>query len=58
MFLAGMKTYLVALIVAAIAIVEGVFGFDIPGASVQSDWFMTLMAAFGLAALRNAVPVK
>jgi hypothetical protein len=54
----GFKTYLVAIVLAAIAIVEGVFGFDIPGAQVQSDWFMVLMSAFGLAAVRNAIPAK
>jgi hypothetical protein len=56
--LQGYRTYLVAAMVAAIAIVEGVFGVDIPGANVQSDWFTYLLAAMGLGALRSAVPAK
>jgi hypothetical protein len=56
--LQGYKTYIVAAMVAAIAIVEGVFGIDIPGADVQADWFTYLLAALGLGALRSAVSAK
>ncbi|MDP9137455.1 MAG: hypothetical protein M3N38_04675 [Pseudomonadota bacterium] len=56
--LQGYKTYIVAAMVAAIALIEGLGGIDIPGASVQGDWFTYLLAALGLGALRSAVPAK
>ena len=56
--LQGYKTYIVAIMMAAIALIEGLGGIDIPGANVQADWFTYLLAALGLGALRNAVPTK
>lgn len=56
--LQGYKTYIVALMVAAIALIEGLAGIDIPGAQVQQDWFTYVLAALGLGALRAAVPQK
>lgn len=50
--LSGYKTYIVAAMVALIAVVEGILGVDIPGANVQSDWMMYIMSALGLGALR------
>jgi hypothetical protein len=56
--LQGYKTYIVAAMVAAIALIEGLGGIDIPGANVQSDWFTYILAALGLGALRSAFPAK
>jgi hypothetical protein len=56
--LQGYKTYVVALMVAAIALIEGLAGIDIPGADVRGDWFTYVLAALGLGALRSAVPAK
>jgi hypothetical protein len=56
--LQGYKTYIVALIVTAIALIEGLAGIDIPGADVRADWFTYVLAALGLGALRSAVAAK
>jgi hypothetical protein len=56
--LQGYKTYIVAVMVAAIALIEGIGGIDIPGAEVRNDWFTYVLAALGLGALRSAVPGK
>ncbi len=56
--LQGYKTYVVALMVLAIALIEGVAGIDIPGAEVKGDWFTYILAALGLGALRSAVPAR
>lgn len=53
--LSGYKTYIVAAMVAAIAIMEGMLGIDIPGAEMQSDWLGFVLAALGLGALRNGM---
>lgn len=50
--LTGYKTYVVAAVVAVIAICEGLLGIDIPGAEMQGDWLTFLMGALGLGALR------
>lgn len=54
----GYKTYIIAFFVAAIALIEGLAGIDIPGAQMQSDWINYVLAALGLGALRSAVPAK
>lgn len=53
--LSGYKTYIVAGMVALIAVLEGMLGIDIPGAEAQSDWLGYIMAALGLTALRIGV---
>lgn len=50
--LTGYKTFIVAAMVAAVAIIEGILGIDIPGAEMQGDWLNYLLGAFGLGALR------
>lgn len=52
--LEGYKTYVVAVVVALIAIAESA-GIDIPGADMQQDWLQYILGALGLSALRNAV---
>jgi hypothetical protein len=52
--LSGYKTYIVAFMLAAIALVEGVMGIDIPGAELTDDWVSVVLAALGLGALRAA----
>jgi hypothetical protein len=51
----GYKSYIVAFMVALIAVLEGIVGIDIPGAQMQSDWFNWVLAALGLGALRSSV---
>lgn len=50
--LSGYKTYIIAAMLAAIALVEGVLGIDIPGAEMTHDWVATVLAALGLSTLR------
>ena len=50
--LSGYKTYIVAVMLAAIALCEGVLGIDIPGAEMTDDWVGTVLAALGLGTLR------
>lgn len=58
MMLNGYKTYIVAALVVAIALVEGILGMDIPGAEMQADWLNYVVAALGLGALRNSISGK
>jgi hypothetical protein len=51
----GKKTYLVAIILAAIAISEGYLGVDIPGATMQDNWLEYVLAALGLGSMRHAI---
>jgi hypothetical protein len=53
--LTGYKTYIVAAMVALIALVEGFLGVDIPGAEMQNDWLLILAGAFGLGFLRSGM---
>jgi hypothetical protein len=53
--LSGYKTYIVAFMLAAIALVEGALGIDIPGAEISQDWVLILMNALGLGALRSGL---
>lgn len=50
--LSGYRTYIIAAMLAAIALVEGVMGIDIPGAQLSGDWVATVLAALGLSTLR------
>lgn len=50
--LSGSKTYIVAGMVALIAVLEGFLGIDIPGADMQADWMNYILGALGLGALR------
>jgi len=53
--LSGYKTYIVAFMVALIAVVEGPMGVDLPGVDIGPDWFDYLMtSAFG-ATFRSAI---
>jgi hypothetical protein len=56
--LAGYKTYIVAFMVFAIAMLEGFFQIDIPGAQMDANWINYVLTAFGLGALRAAAPAK
>lgn len=53
--LQGYKTYIVAAMVVAVALCEGVLGVDIPGAEMQQDWVNYVLAALGFGALRAGV---
>ena len=53
--LSGYKTYIVAIALAFVGIVEGILGFDIPGVQVDQNWFLILLNALGLGALRAGV---
>ena len=54
-FLSGYKTYIVAFAMGAVAIAEGMLGWDVPNVDLTGDWFETLMLALGLGFLRNGV---
>lgn len=51
----GNKTYIVMFMVAAIAIVEGVIGIDIPGAEMQDNWIEYVLGAAGVGSIRHAI---
>lgn len=51
----GWKTHIAAALVAAVAIVEGLLGVDVPGAEMQADWLTYVLGAFGLSAIRDAM---
>ena len=53
--LSGYKTYIVAAALAVVGIIEGVLGIDIPGVQVDDNWFLVLLNALGLGALRAGV---
>ncbi len=53
--LQGYKTYIVVLMVVAIAVCEGILGIDIPGAEMQQDWVNYVLGALGFAGLRAGV---
>jgi hypothetical protein len=53
--LSGYKTYIVAVMVSLIAILEGVVGIDIPGADMQQDWLNYIAMSLGLGSLRHAL---
>lgn len=52
---AGQKTYVVAIMIVLCGVVEGAFGFDIPGVEVGDDWLMYILNGFGLGTLRAGV---
>jgi len=51
----GYKTYLAAFLLAAVGIIEGVLGIDIPGVQVDDNWFTILIGALGLGGIRHAI---
>lgn len=51
----GKKTYLVAAMVIAIGLAEGVFGIDLPGVEVGEDWLAYILNGIGLGTLRAGV---
>lgn len=53
--LQGYKTYIIVVMVVAIALVEGVLGIDIPGAEMQQDWVNYVLGALGFAGLRAGI---
>jgi hypothetical protein len=57
-FLKGYKFYVLAVVVGAIGVSEGLLGVDIPGVEVGSDWLnwvlMSLGMGFGRAAVAKA----
>lgn len=55
--LQGYKTYIVAAVVAVIGVL-GLFGITIPGVNVGDNWFMLVLNALGLGALRAGIASK
>jgi hypothetical protein len=53
--LAGKKTYIVAVMIIALVVVEKMLGIDVPGYDAGPDWFNEVLAALGLSTLRAAV---
>ena len=54
----GYKAYIVMWTMVALVLVEKGFGYDVPGVEVGADWGEWLLGAFGLGAVRNALPAK
>lgn len=53
--LSGKKTYFISFLVVAIALTEGVLGWDVPGVQVGADWITWMLSGLGLGTLRAAV---
>ena len=53
--LEGKKTYIVAVVLILLVALEKVAGIDVPGYEVGPGWLDEILAALGLASLRNAV---
>lgn len=53
--LSGYKTYVIALVVIIIGVVEGALGFDIPGVEVGPDWLQWVLNGIGLGTLRAGI---
>jgi hypothetical protein len=51
----GYKTYIVAAIVVAIGLAEGLFGLDIPGIDVGANWMDYVLSGLGLGSVRSAL---
>lgn len=54
-FLQGYKFYVVAAVVVAIGVSEGLLNLDIPGVVVGNDWLGWIIAGMGMGAARSAV---
>lgn len=55
-FGAGYRSYLVAGTILMIVAIERVLGIDVPGVMLDDAWLTHILAAFGLGALRAALP--
>jgi hypothetical protein len=53
--LEGRKTYLVALTLIVLVVIEKALGVDIPGFDVGDDWLLVILNALGLGALRHGI---
>lgn len=51
----GLKTHILAALVVAIGIVEGLGFYDVPGVTVGDDWLMWIIGGTGAATLRDAL---
>jgi hypothetical protein len=51
----GKKTFVLAGLVIAIGLVEGVMGWDVPGVDVGSDWVNYVLAGLGMGTFRDAL---
>lgn len=51
----GYKTFIVAFMVIAIGVVEGAFGYDLPGVTVGDDWFTWVLTGLGIGTFRDAL---
>lgn len=51
----GYKTYIVAIGLVLIVIIEKLIGFDVPGVDLGDDWLLVLMNALGLGTLRAGI---
>ena len=51
----GKKTFVLAGLVIAIGLAEGVMGWDVPGVDVGSDWVNYVLAGLGMGTFRDAL---
>lgn len=54
-FGAGYRTYIIAVTLVLVVLVEKGLGIDVPGVEVGSDWLTYLLGALGLGTLRAGV---
>jgi len=57
-WLKGKKTYVVAVVVVLLVVLERVVGIDVPGVEITDDWGSWIIGAGGLAALRAGIAKK
>jgi hypothetical protein len=55
---AGYRSYIVAVTLVLLVVIERVIGIDVPGVMLEEAWLSHLLAAFGLGALRAALPSR
>lgn len=54
-FGAGYRTYIIAVTLVLVVLVEKGLGIDVPGVEVGSDWLTYVLGALGLGTLRAGV---
>lgn len=54
-FGAGYRTYIIAVTLVLVVLVEKGLGIDVPGVEVGSDWLTYVLSALGLGTLRAGI---
>lgn len=51
----GRKTYIIAALIVAVGVCEGVLGIDLPAIEVGNDWLAWVLNGLGLSTLRAGI---